>query len=271
MSTMQNFTPKDFETLNSIQLQLFLAGLAEVDSSWHGECINSVYSRLYYIIDGSFFIKIGDETFLLEKGNWYLLPYNTSYAYGTAGYAKHIYFHFNLSAVCEIDFFKAQGALMKLTCSPLVYQDMLNCIEQSGTTGQLKLRNLLYSILTDFMEAYNLSFAQSTYSDCILKATDYIKNNLRSTLTIADVAENIFVSKSNLTKHFRKELSMSVNEYINDLILLRCAHMLTTGNRSILSISEEFGFCDQFYFTRKFKAKFGKTPSRYRKTGMENI
>ena len=50
----------------------------------------------------------------------------------------------------------------------------------------------------------------------------YIKQNLSMQLSITEIAENIFVSKSTLTKHFQKELHMSVNEYIcnTDLSLL---------------------------------------------------
>ena len=27
----------------------------------------------------------------------------------------------------------------------------------------------------------------------------------------------------------------------------------------------DFGFCDQFYFSRRFKMKYGETPQKYRK------
>ena len=33
----------------------------------------------------------------------------------------------------------------------------------------------------------------------------------------------------------------------------------------ISRISERYGFCDQFYFSRRFKEKFGVTPQKYRK------
>ena len=62
-----------------------------------------------------------------------------------------------------------------------------------------------------------------------------------------------------------KELGTTVNNYIDDLILTRAAQMIAEGQFSINAISNRFGFCDQFYFSIKFKAKFGITPSEYKR------
>jgi len=62
-----------------------------------------------------------------------------------------------------------------------------------------------------------------------------------------------------------KELGTTVNNYIDDLILTRAAQMIAEGVLSISAISNRFGFCDQFYFSRKFKAKFGIMPSEYKR------
>ena len=52
---------------------------------------------------------------------------------------------------------------------------------------------------------------------------------------------------------------------IDDLILTRAAQMIVEEQFSLNAISNRFGFCDQFYFSRKFKAKFGVTPSEYKR------
>jgi AraC-like DNA-binding protein len=57
---------------------------------------------------------------------------------------------------------------------------------------------------------------------------------------------------------------MSVNEYICNTILAETELILSTRNISILELSHKFGFSDQFYFSRKFKEKFGVSPREYR-------
>ena len=47
--------------------------------------------------------------------------------------------------------------------------------------------------------------------------------------------------------------------------MARCEELLCDTDLSLSEISERFGFCDQFYFSRRFKAKYGETPRDTRK------
>jgi AraC-like DNA-binding protein len=47
-------------------------------------------------------------------------------------------------------------------------------------------------------------------------------------------------------------------------VLFKAEEMLIKSNLSILEISEMFGFYDQFYFSRRFKERFGISPLKYR-------
>ena len=84
-------------------------------------------------------------------------------------------------------------------------------------------------------------------------------------MTTAQVAEHCFVSKSTLTKYFQKELSTSVQKYLYDTLLSEASRILLKENLSVLEVSERLGFSDQFYFARRFKAKYGVPPNRYKK------
>ena len=79
------------------------------------------------------------------------------------------------------------------------------------------------------------------------------------------MAEYCFVSKSTLTKHFQLELSVSVQQYLYDLLLSEASRILLKENLSVLEVSERLGFSDQFYFARRFRAKYGVPPSKYKK------
>ena len=73
------------------------------------------------------------------------------------------------------------------------------------------------------------------------------------------------VRLSNRYKRFKAELSKPVGEYVNDTIMFEAGQLLLKTNLSILAISEKYGFSDQFYFSRRFKEKFGVSPMKYRK------
>ena len=58
---------------------------------------------------------------------------------------------------------------------------------------------------------------------------------------------------------------MSVNEYIYDVVMSKAEYLLRAGDLSISEISERFGFYDQFYFSKRFREKFKRSPREYRK------
>ena len=79
-----------------------------------------------------------------------------------------------------------------------------------------------------------------------------------------EIAEQIFVSESKLTKGFRHDLGMSIGTYIDHKIIFEAEKLLADCNYPMIDISEKFGFCDRFYFSRRFKEKTGQTPRQYR-------
>ena len=52
---------------------------------------------------------------------------------------------------------------------------------------------------------------------------------------------------------------------IGDNAFDNCHKIVEVCNLSALEISERLGFCDQFYFSRRFKEKYGSSPREYRK------
>ena len=103
------------------------------------------------------------------------------------------------------------------------------------------------------------------YSDCVSNAMSYINLHLTLQLGVDEICENSFLSKSTLCKKFRDEVGVSIGTYIGNEVMSRCEQLLIDSDLSIQQISEHFGFCDQFYFSRRFKMKYGETPQIYRK------
>ncbi|MFA7637454.1 MAG: AraC family transcriptional regulator [Monoglobales bacterium] len=255
------------EIANRTKLNILNFGHAVVSTDWSGRVYLPVFSRIYYIIKGSFYITADNgKEIKLEAGKWYLIPAGISFSFSCSEIMEHIYFHIKLCNFDDID--------LLLNCTEAVYNmdfenkskrliDMLN--DKSFLAG-LEIRQILYDVLVLMIKKYDIDLKSIEYSPCILRALKYIKQHLSTNLTISDIAENFFVSKSTLTKHFRKELSMSVNEYVNNLIMTESAKILLTSNVTIMEISEKFNFSDQFYFSKCFKKTFGKSPREYRKS-----
>ena len=251
------------DSANDLCLKLFDGGFAEVDDTWHGATTSSVYSRLYYVTSGEFYLSSGGVTTALESGSWYLIPYGSSYEYFADEPSSHLFFHFNLSSAYDNDVFGRSTSLLKLEDRESLFQKILQILDHSDELGRLKLKQAIFEVLLAFIEGYNIPLGKNEYSACVTNAMRYIKANLRASLTVSEVSAAVFVSKSTLEKHFREELSSSVGEFIDSEILL-CAAQMILQNKTMSEISEALGFCDQFYLSRKFKAHFGKSPREYR-------
>lgn len=252
--------------VNRINLNLLHFGHAQVNPGWKGEVFAPVLSRLYYIIKGSFVITTADGLSMrLEAGKWYLLPANCSFKFSCEEQMEHIYFHLKLCDFDETDLLRNCAKPLRLAISENQSAFIIQCINSNNIVDGLLMRQIVYDVLLSMIAKNKVAIKSDDYSPCIYRALQYIKQNLSVRLTISEIAENVFVSKSTLTKHFQKELSMSVNEYIYNLIMSEAGNLLLTSNISILAVSEKFGFSDQLYFSRRFKEKFGKSPREYRK------
>jgi AraC family transcriptional regulator of arabinose operon len=103
------------------------------------------------------------------------------------------------------------------------------------------------------------------YSPMVSDALRFIRGALRADLDIDTVAEQLFASRHTLQKKFKAELGISIGKYIDELLMIEAERMLCTEGMSIEAISEQLGFCDRFYFTRRFAQKYGYSPLRYLK------
>ena len=96
-------------------------------------------------------------------------------------------------------------------------------------------------------------------------AQQYISENLDKKLTIQSICKKIGCSKTTLVSAFRKEFNTTVNTAITDAKLEEAKKLLQLGKLSIFEIAQNTGFYDQSYFSKVFSAKYGVTPSEFRK------
>lgn len=105
----------------------------------------------------------------------------------------------------------------------------------------------------------------AAHVNMVLRAQQYIRESLESTLSIQDIAERLGVSYSTLRKQFKEYTGLSPAIYQQDLKLQRAKELLTTTNLSIKEIAYRLNFDSPDYFSAKFKIKTGRKPSEMRR------
>ena len=103
------------------------------------------------------------------------------------------------------------------------------------------------------------------YSLAVRKVLNTVEFNLREAWSLNTLADLCHIDPSNLAHQFKRELGVSITQYINFRRLEMAKPLLGTGLQ-IQEIADQCGFFDVNYFIRLFKRKYGKAPGEYRKT-----
>ena len=98
------------------------------------------------------------------------------------------------------------------------------------------------------------------------KALFIIERNLTSSLTLASIAENCEASRFHLAHAFGESTGLSVMDYVRARRLTEAARALASGASNILDVALEAGYSSHEAFSRAFKAQFGKTNTRSRRS-----
>jgi AraC-like DNA-binding protein len=83
--------------------------------------------------------------------------------------------------------------------------------------------------------------------------------------TVADLANQVGLSRTVLTERFRHFLGEPPMTYLTRWRLRLGARALTTTSRSVAEIAAETGYESEAAFNRAFKREYGLPPARYRK------
>ena len=253
-------------SINTLHFVLLYYGRATVNTAWNGTVLDPIFSRLMYIVDGSAYITVNENQRIdLEAGKWYFIPAGCSFGYACEGHLDHISFRLKLCDNDGIDLLRSCRKPCVQSFSEDVTALLVRNLNSSQIVDGLWVRHTICGIVLAMMDENQVVIQPQKLSLCVVDAIQYIQQHLSMLLTVTEITEHIFVSKSTVTKRFQKELSMSVHDYITDTVLFEASQLLQNDSLSIRDISERLGFCDQFYFSRRFREKFGVSPRDYRK------
>ena len=95
--------------------------------------------------------------------------------------------------------------------------------------------------------------------------------NLQQTFTIEKMARAVNLSESHLLRLFKRESGMPPIQYLHALRLEKARELLENSFKNVKEICREVGIKDKSHFVRDFKARYGASPSEYRKRHWEKL
>ena len=120
-------------------------------------------------------------------------------------------------------------------------------------------------IFREFFRQLREEQAPEAVSKLVHMAKEHIQQNYTSSnLSLKKIAAAVFAAPAYVSSLFKKEMGLSVTEYITVCRMQRAAELIhSRPDSSLTAISEQVGYTDPYYFSRCFKQYYGVTPSKF--------
>jgi len=129
--------------------------------------------------------------------------------------------------------------------------------------GPLVSKELHYRVLTaPFGGMLRSLIRHDSNASAIARAIGQIREDLRSSIAIPELARRVGMSASSFHKNFKTITSTTPLQYQKELRLLEARRLLKTGGTSVLSAAVEVGYESSSQFSREYARKFGVPPSQ---------
>ena len=254
------------DSINGAEMVMHQSGYAILDNTWYGNDICAPFNKLYLIESGEGFLCTGDTTVIMKPGMAYLVPSKMNCSYYCESTLTKLFFHFNLLKPDRYDVFHGIAQILEVPMPPGLYETTQSAYRGHTLADGMIAREQIFRILNVFAQRHGLAQDQlPSYSNYVTGTIAYILENLSAGLHVEALAQRCYVSKSYLEKLFRKEVGVSVGQYIDDQLMRAAQEKLDQTNDSVAKIGQSLGFNDPYYFSRRFKQLCGITPLRYRR------
>ena len=101
-------------------------------------------------------------------------------------------------------------------------------------------------------------------NELVCNILEYLNNNINEEISIDNLSNIFYFNRTYIMKRFKKELNISINEYINSMRIYNSLNSFRDNNY-ISSIGYRNGYNSLEYFSETFKKILGVNPNTYKK------
>lgn len=143
-----------------------------------------------------------------------------------------------------------------------IFGQITSLYDKAVTGYELAVKALFLQVVFLLLQyrGENASPESRVSSDKLKQVLDYIALHYAEPISVSELAELCCFSDYHFMRFFKKHMSMTCVEYINNLRLEKAVALFEKGYTSILEVSLSVGFRNLSYFHRAFKKKYHITP-----------
>ena len=231
---------------------------------------------IHFILSGRGFYSANGTTWPLSGGQLFLIRPNTTVVYCSDSIDPWSYAWVGFTGSETRSILKQCGFIKNNLVLPSpAHDEILRCFGELFEHMEMSCADNLYreSILLKLLSllcrsysqlAHKEEFCQNSGNAYVNQVIEYINEMYMKGISVADIANYIGISQAHLNHIFRKELNLSVQNYLIDFRMYKAAAHLADTSLPITEISHLVGYKDPLVFSKAFRRKFEVSPKQYR-------
>lgn len=142
-----------------------------------------------------------------------------------------------------------------------LFQKLIDAYELSQEDASAVLKAVLVLLVNCLGSKTEATAKEDRQSEIIRSVTQYINNNMEKRFLVSDAAAASNVSESTLSHIFKKEMNISLHQFVLRKRLMAAYHKIASGQPAT-EAAMECGFHDYSGFYKQYKKMFGFSPSQ---------
>lgn len=232
--------------------------------------------QIIYLTEGSMSFLVDGITKILSAGDIIIYPPDTAQKYKSISESGASYIWVHFTGFAAEDMILSSGLTAGKIYSAWPNQSVYSAIMKMGDelrikrTGSETRANGLFLELLSFLARELKSDRKSgnRYSR-ILPALRDMEKNAGARRSNEEYAKMCGLTPYYFIHLFKEVTGESPVKYISELNMRKAEYLLEDTNMGVADIARLTGFESPSYFTKRFKERFGKTPSEFRESGNE--
>lgn len=238
------------------------------------------YYELTYVDRGNLTTCVDGTQYILQENNLMIYgaqQFHTQMVAKSSGDHKGSCSY--ITILFEMDEIKDNTLLNRVFVCDRLLQETIRRIVQENSTQLPYMNSLMLCLLqeaiirllqNDFLGGPStrqpVSIHRHYQDELLEKILEYIDENIRQPVTVAEICKKFSLSRSSLQILFKENLNQTPKKYISEKKMQESKRMINEGKHTISEIALTMGFNSIHYFSRSFTQRFNMSPSEYIKT-----
>lgn len=246
------------------------------------------FLELAYVSAGRAHHVIENRKYVIEKGNYFIVDYNTEHAYESIGdeplevinclftpqlIDNSLLYCRSFTTLLQHYLIKVDFSELQINPSKTIFFDddgkifaYLQTLLAEYTEKSPGFTEMMRSVFIEMIVTTMRKISDSKHDgDIVSHLTDYVATHYAEPLTLSSFARERGYSVPYLSARFKQSVGVGFQQYLIRTRMSEACRLLANTDKKILDIAADVGYSDTNFFYETFRRFTGKSPREFRR------